>query len=65
MNKKLNASLSREQMKNIMGGTIKMKDELPLCPTCWTPNGPQSKDCIWTACDPLGPIQPTNPNALP
>ncbi|WP_159441164.1 hypothetical protein [Pedobacter caeni] len=52
-------------MKNIMGGTIKMKDELPLCPTCWTPNGPQSKDCIWTACDPLGPIQPTNPNALP
>lgn len=65
MNKKLNASLSREQMKNIMGGTTKMRDDLKPCEVCWADIGPQPTDCLPARCEPIGPLLPTNPNALP
>ncbi|SHG41504.1 hypothetical protein SAMN04488522_105418 [Pedobacter caeni] len=34
MNKKSDVSLSRGQMKNIMGGTIQPNDDLKECPFC-------------------------------
>lgn len=51
MIKNANVSLSREQLKKIMGGGEDPKVDLKPCTHCWDPQTPPPMACEYTRCE--------------